>query len=71
MTHRHRFGLRGVSLPLLCPLPGQNERAESAAVLHLSALATELVSALGSVSTGALSFAQARRLYHQPVQGKC
>jgi hypothetical protein len=54
MTHRRRFGLRGVSLPLLCPLPGQNERAEGAAVLHLSALATELVSALGSVSTGAV-----------------
>jgi hypothetical protein len=45
VTHGTRSGLRRMSLPLFCPLPGQNERAESAAVWRLSALATELVGA--------------------------
>ena len=47
----------------------EQKEQRALAIQRLSVLATVLVSALGSVSTGALSSAQARRLYHQPMPG--
>lgn len=64
MINQPFFGLWEVSLSLFVHCQGRSKEQRVQFALHLSALATELGSALRSHSCVALSSGQARRLYH-------